>query len=401
MNRRVLGGPWFGWIAYALAAIHEASERQLALLFIPLLAATLSVAAPKPGDADYPTPSPSARHTEKVAAVRAGSYDLVLIGDSITHTLGELGGKYEPLKAVWEKHFAPRRAINLGHNGYRTENILWNLLNGELDFPRSPKVAMILLGTNNSDDRHFARVHTPEEIFAGIKAIVELVRQRHPTTKLLVLRIFPRGGDSEKSVSPPAFNSSAKCIETCRRAGELTAQLADGRQVFWLDVNHVFLRPDGTINRDLMWDLLHPSPAGAEAWVQAVEPMLARLMGDQPIVDPPNTLEPNRVLVFAKPGDGARSYARTARGNFANEDFQAEVTVTIKGGGGVGCAFLGMGKGEANPKAYLEPTQAPSVCVRLAPSDFAGGVVTASVNGHECATGAAGVGDGKHRVRFT
>ena len=42
----------------------------------------------------------------------------------------------------------------------------------------------------------------------------------------------------------------------------------------------MFLRPDGTINTELMWDLLHPSPAGAEAWAQAIEPTLARLMGD-------------------------------------------------------------------------------------------------------------------------
>jgi hypothetical protein len=73
-------------------------------------------AFPKPGDADFPAPSPSARHTEKVAAVRSGRYDLVLIGDSITHMLGELGGKYEPLRAVWERHFAPRHAIK--HDGY-------------------------------------------------------------------------------------------------------------------------------------------------------------------------------------------------------------------------------------------------------------------------------------------
>ena len=249
-----------------------------------------AMSTPKPGDADFPTRIPSDRHTQKVAAIKSGDYDLVLIGDSITQTLGELGGKYEPLEAVWQKHFAPRRALNLGHNGYRTENILWNLLNGELDFARSPKVAMILIGTNNGDDRHFPRAHTPEEIFAGTKAIVDLIRQRHPATKILLLRIFPRGGDTEKSASPPAFNSSAQCIETCRRAGELAAQLADGRQVFWLDVNYVFLRADGTINTDLMWDLLHPSPSGAEAWVQAVEPTLAQLLGDKAIIaDPPNT----------------------------------------------------------------------------------------------------------------
>jgi lysophospholipase L1-like esterase len=257
---------------------------------IALFAALISLAAagePKPGDADFPTRNASPRHDEKVAAVKNGDYDLVLIGDSITHTLGELNdGKYAPNQEVWNRHFAPRNAINLGMNGQRTEEILWNLENGELEFAKSPRVVMLLIGTNNSDDRHFQQVHTAEQIFSGTRAIVELVRKRHPTTKILVLRIFPRGGDGEKSVSPPDFNSSEKCIETCRRAGELTAKLADGKQVFWLDVNHVFLRPDGTINTDLMWDLLHPSPAGAEAWVQAVEPTLARLMGDRPIVDP-------------------------------------------------------------------------------------------------------------------
>lgn len=243
-------------------------------------------AAPVPGDADYPARNGSPRHEEKVKAVKAGNYDLVLIGDSITHAVGDMNdGKYAPNQAVWKRHFEPRHALNLGMNGQRTQEILWNLQNGQLDFSKSPKVAMLLIGTNNSDDRHFKQTHTAEQIFAGTKAIVALIRQRHPDTKILVLRIFPRGGDAEKGVSPPAFNSSVKCIETCRRAGELTAQLADGSHVFWLDVNHVFLRPDGTINTGLMWDLLHPSPAGTESWVQAVEPTLAKLLGDQPILD--------------------------------------------------------------------------------------------------------------------
>jgi lysophospholipase L1-like esterase len=236
--------------------------------------------APQLGDADFPKPTPGARHTQKVEAVKNGDYDLVMVGDSITHTLQDFGGKYAPLNAVWAKHFAPRHAINLGYSGYRTENILWNLQDGELEFARSPKLFVLLIGTNNTDDRHFPRVHTAEEVFAGTKAIVDLIRKRHPTSKILVLRIFPRGGDSEKGVSPPEFKSSEKCIETCRRAGELTKQLADDKQVFWLDINSTFLKPDGAINTDLMWDLLHPSPAGAEAWCQAIEPTLTRLMDD-------------------------------------------------------------------------------------------------------------------------
>ena len=261
------------------------------IILVGMTWVSLSLAESKPGDSDYPTKNANARHVEKVKAVKAGHYDLALIGDSITHTLGDMNdGKYAPNQAVWQRHFEPRRAINLGMNGQRTEEILWNLQNGQLEFTQSPKVAMLLIGTNNADDRHFARTHSPEEIFAGTRAIVELIRRRHPSTKILIVRIFPRGGDGEKGVSPPAFNSSAQCIETCRRAGELTSRLADGHHVFWMDENQVFLRADGTINTDLMWDLLHPSPAGAEAWVQAIEPTLAKLMGDRPILDSPGSL---------------------------------------------------------------------------------------------------------------
>ena len=266
------------------------------------------------GDADFPQAAPSARHAEKVAAVQSGEYDLALIGDSITHTIGELGGKYEPLRAVWERHYAPRRAINLGHNGYRTENLLWNLQKGELDFARSPKVAMILVGTNNLDDRHFSKVHRAEEIVAGTRAIVDLIKQRHPSTKILVLRIFPRGGDGEAGAGDNIFHASAEALETCRRAGEMTAQLADGKQVFWLDVNAVFLRSDGSINTDLMPDLLHPNAAGAEAWAQAVGPTLDKLLA----------APPRRTLAVEK---HARWEGEAPVGGGKTEPAKAQVTV--------------------------------------------------------------------------
>ena len=255
----------------------------VAALGYPVLS---SHAAPMPGDADFPTAKPCARHDQKVAAVKSGSYGLVLIGDSITQTIGEIGGEWAPLRAVWEKHYAPRHALNLGYSGYRTENILWNLQNGELDFTESPKVVMLLIGTNNTEDQHYPHLHTAEEAFAGTKAIVDLIRQRHPTTKILVLRIFPCGGPRSQTSFHRSYNRSAKALDAARRAGEMTARLADNEHVFWRDIGYVFLRPDGSINTDLMPDLIHPNAAGAEAWAQAIEPTLAQLMGDTPIVDP-------------------------------------------------------------------------------------------------------------------
>jgi lysophospholipase L1-like esterase len=65
------------------------------------------------------------------------------------------------------------------------------------------------------------------------------------------------------------------------RASEIILKLVDNKHVFFCDVNHIFLNLDGSINRTLMPDWLHPSPAGAKAWAQAMEPLLSELMGDK------------------------------------------------------------------------------------------------------------------------
>ncbi len=214
----------------------------------------------------------AARHEEKVKAARAEKHDLLLIGDSITHNLD-----LPPFKPVWDQFFAPRRALDLGYSGARTENILWNLQNGELD-NQSPKVAVLLIGTNNSDDANYPIVHTPEQIAEGTQAIVALLREKLPQTKILLLRIFPRtnvykNGDAERGNARQRFLTNL-------RAAELVARLADGKMVYYLDVNHVFLRLDGSLDPELMPDLLHPSPQGALAWARAMEPTLCELMGD-------------------------------------------------------------------------------------------------------------------------
>ena len=105
--------------------------------------------------------------------------------------------------------------------------------------------------------------------------------------------------------------------------------------------------------------------------------------------------------VFASAGDGTRSYLCTARGDLPKENFQAEVTVTIKGGGGNGCAFFGLGKGVPDPGNYNEPTASPSLSLRMCPSDFAGGMVSAAANGQGLGDGSTPVGDGTHRIRLT
>ena len=247
------------------------------VLTAALMVGSLSIAGAEApvNTAVVPTPQSgmARRHQEKVTAARDQKHDLLLIGDSITHNLD-----LPAYKDVWNQFFAPRRALNLGYSGGRTENILWNLQNGEME-NQAPKVAVLLIGTNNCDDANYRIVHTPEQIAQGTQAIVRLLREKSPETKILLLRIFPRTnvykkGDVERG-------SARQRFQTNQRASELVARLADGKMVHYLDVNHVFMRLDGTIDRDMMPDQLHPSPKGALAWARAMEPKLSELMGDQ------------------------------------------------------------------------------------------------------------------------
>jgi len=55
-----------------------------------------AVSQSQPGDADYPAPLLNPRHDEKVEAIRNGHYDVFMIGNSITQTLSDEDGEWEP-----------------------------------------------------------------------------------------------------------------------------------------------------------------------------------------------------------------------------------------------------------------------------------------------------------------
>lgn len=256
-------------------ALLEVRSRDAAT-FTPAIRAKIAAASP----ADQPLHtkwSESARHKAKVAAVKTGAYDLVLIGDSITQCL-EDGGEWKPLNKVWEKYYAPRKALNLGYSGQRTEDVLWRLDHGELDFASSPRVFMLLIGTNNTDDQHYPTVQNAEQLVAGTKAILDRIKARHPTSKILVLRVLPCGGPGDKTTYHRTYNRSEEMQAVLRDAHERMPALADNQQVFYLDVNSVFLNPDGTVNPALMPDLIHPNADGAEAMAAAIKPTLDKLL---------------------------------------------------------------------------------------------------------------------------
>ena len=206
------------------------------------------------------------RHAEKLALVAKNRYDLIFIGNSITHNFEK--GQYQP---VWNQFYAPRNALNFGYSGYRTENLLWNIDNGELE-GQTPKVIVLEIGTNNIDEKNYPLRHTAGQLAGGIEAIVLRLREKCPDAKIVVMRCFPGcyGG--------PNPTSHRAILE---RASNEVSKLADGKHIFYCDVNHVFLNMDGSINQAAMPDWLHPGPSAAKAWAQAMEPLISELMGDK------------------------------------------------------------------------------------------------------------------------
>jgi beta-glucosidase len=191
------------------------------------------------------------------ANVGKGDAQLLMIGDSITQDWEGKG------REVWDKYYGKRHAVNLGIGGDQTQHVLWRLEHGNLDGIH-PKLAVLMIGTNNSAS------NTPEQIAAGIRAIVEKLRSTLPKTKVLVLAIFPRGPNPEHSLR-----------KVNEAVNERIAKLADGKDVFYLDIGKKFLKEDGTLSKDIMYDRLHLTPAGYEIWASSIEPTVARLMAEK------------------------------------------------------------------------------------------------------------------------
>jgi beta-glucosidase len=235
-------------------------------LFAAVFAVVITAAAPASGpDAKQNsavTPVPREgnwlkRHESFNERVKQGNVDLVFIGDSITQGWEGAG------KDVWKRQYGDRGAVNLGIGGDRTQHVLWRLENGNIE-GISPKVAVIMIGTNNSGD------NSPEEIADGIEAIVGKLRTQLPRTRILLLGIFPRGS-----------NPSDPRRQVNQKANEIVSKLADDEHVFYLDIGEEFLEDDGTLSREIMPDLLHLSPKGYEIWAKAIEPKLSELVQER------------------------------------------------------------------------------------------------------------------------
>src|SRR5258706_339873 len=222
-------------------------------------------------------PIPRADHNSKLAHEQLvekagkGGIDLYFEGDSITRRWGTSDRQYRDFLANWKENFHGWNAGNFGWGGDTVQNILWRLENGELDGVH-PKVFVLMAGTNNvgnvalADAAADAKV---EEVTQGIKAILDVMRQRAPDATILLTAITPRNDGGSRTATMPTID----------RINANLSKLADTKKVRYVNINDKLADRNGKLLDGMTVDGLHLSLKGYQVWADALRPMLIELLG--------------------------------------------------------------------------------------------------------------------------
>ena len=229
----------------------------LAALVCAALASTRGDAGDKKNLAATPTNRDGDRHQQFLKIAKKGGVDVLFLGDSITH-----GWEGKEPQKIWKKYFEPLKAANFGINGDWTGHVLWRLTEGDELKGITPKVVVLMIGTYNSGR------DSSEQIAAGITLIVKTIHKKSPTTKVLLLGVFPRNKDANAPIRKKLANVNT-----------IIAKLDDGgKTIKYLDIGEKFLEKDGSLSKDIMPDALHPSARGYEIWAEAITPTLKEML---------------------------------------------------------------------------------------------------------------------------
>jgi lysophospholipase L1-like esterase len=213
------------------------------------------------------------RHEAKLLEARSRRVGLVLLGDPITANYQLTGPeRLRDYSGVWQRYYADRHTLNLGFSGDGTQHLLWRITHGEVE-GKAPKVAVVLIGTNNIGWLSA----TAADTVAGVNSVITELHCRLPGATILLVGLLPSDRGARVRQATAEVNWA------------LAARYGHGKLPFvvYRDISPVFLK-NGTLDTSLFSDpkqvppepALHPSPEGQERMAAALEPTSNKLLGD-------------------------------------------------------------------------------------------------------------------------
>jgi lysophospholipase L1-like esterase len=119
-------------------------------------------------------------------------------------------------------------------------------------------------------------------IVRGIRAILDVCRQKAPEAFIVLMGITPR-------------NDKRGVMATINRINEQIARFADGKKVRYLNINGQLADHDGVLRQGMSPDGLHFSVAAYQVWADALRPIFTEFLGPPAKEDhaPPPTGDPH------------------------------------------------------------------------------------------------------------
>jgi lysophospholipase L1-like esterase len=179
---------------------------------------------------------------------------LLFMGDSIT--AGWDGNAFR-------KFCVNRSYVNLGRSMEQVAHLLWRLGNINCDGARA-KLIVLMIGSNDG-----ACSFSSQDVAAGVGAVVARLRAKMPQAKVLVMSILPRG------------NLTRDKQQAFTKINPMIAKLADGKNVFYLDICEKYFGQNDAPSPALLGDLVHPAGRGYEIWAEAMEPVFKKLLDEK------------------------------------------------------------------------------------------------------------------------
>ena len=172
----------------------------------------------------------------KLIGENGRSCDIVLLGDSLTQKWME-GNSASSMNGLGSN------VLNLGRTGDFVENLLWRLKSGCID-GYTTKFFNLLIGTNNTIGKNPSEA--PADIAAGVREVLELVLEKHPESKILLMPIIPYGYTNAQNSAKGAAHYANN-----EAANEIIRTFADGQRVILVDVRSQFMNADGTYKGEM------------------------------------------------------------------------------------------------------------------------------------------------------